>query len=64
MREQDERHREQMDVLETHVQRLHRALAKLVALVAPEHMAEATAVLVELGLPIPPARNPDEGENQ
>ena len=49
LHEQDARHTAEMASVHDHVNRLHRAIAKLVRLVAPEHMAEATEIVMELG---------------
>lgn len=52
----DREHSADILALEEHIARLHRAITKIVPLVAQEHVAEVTAVLVELGMPIPPNR--------
>lgn len=52
----DREHSADISALEEHIARLHRAITKIVPLVAQEHVAEVTAVLVELGMPIPPTR--------
>lgn len=60
----DREHAADVKALEEHVARLHRALAKLVKLVAPEHVAEATAVLIELGMPVAPRTEREEDPDE
>lgn len=56
--EQAANYQREIAAITEHVNRLHRALARLVPLISPEHMPEATAIVMELNMPASTARPP------
>jgi len=56
--EQGARHQRDMERMNTHVEKLHAAIADMLKLIAPEHQAEVTAIIATLSISVPNSEPP------